>query len=158
MTIRKAEASDMGAVLRLIKELAVFERAGGAVEITEEQLIHDGFSDPVKFKATLAELEGEVVGMALYYPRYSTWKGVCLYLEDLIVTEACRGMGIGKALLREVAKEADETGAFRVQWQVLDWNAPAIGFYEQIGAFIDKEWYDCKLGREAFIKLINQTE
>lgn len=158
MTIRKAEASDMGAVLRLIKELAVFERAGGAVEITEEQLIHDGFSDPVKFKATLAELEGEVVGMALYYPRYSTWKGVCLYLEDLIVTEACRGMGIGKALLREVAKEADEIGAFRVQWQVLDWNAPAIGFYEQIGAFIDKEWYDCKLGREAFIKLINQTE
>lgn len=158
MTIRKAEASDMGAVLRLINELAVFERAGDAVEITEEQLIYDGFNDPVKFKVSLAELEGEVVGMALYYPRYSTWKGVCLYLEDLIVTEACRGMGIGKALLREVAKEADEIGAFRVQWQVLDWNAPAIGFYEQIGAFIDKEWYDCKLGREAFIKLINQTE
>lgn len=153
-TIRKAHAADAEALHALIVELAVFERCGDAVEVSVAQLRRDGFSEPKRFDALVAEKAGEVVGMALYYPRYSTWKGVCLYLEDLIVREHMRGLGIGKALLSAVVQAGLDQGAARVQWQVLDWNADAIRFYESMGAEIDGEWLDCKLHAPAMQELI----
>lgn len=149
LTLRDAEPADMPAVHRLICELAVYERAGDEVEVTPEQLVVDGFGAARRFETVVAEANGEVVGMALFYPRYSTWKGMCCYLEDLIVTESYRGQGIGSMLLRGVVQRAYAAGAARIQWQVLDWNTPSITFYEKAGAFIDKEWYDCKMNRHA---------
>jgi GNAT superfamily N-acetyltransferase len=153
-TIRKARASDAEALHALIVELAVFERCDDAVEVSIEQLRRDGFSEPRRFEALVAEQAGEVIGMALYYPRYSTWKGVCLYLEDLFVRQSARGLGIGKALLGAVVQAGVEQGAARVQWQVLDWNAEAIRFYKSVGAEIDGEWLDCKLHAPAMQELI----
>ena len=154
--IRTATAADMPAVHRLICELADYERATGEVSLTIEELIRDGFGEPKRFDCFVAEYEGEVVGMALCYLRYSTWKGVCYYLEDLIVTEAFRGGGLGSALLQRVVREAYDRGYYRTQWQVLDWNTPSIEFYEKAGAFIDREWYDCKMDRRAMEAYLNR--
>lgn len=153
-TIRTANAADAETLHALIVKLAVFERCGDAVEVSAAQLRRDGFSEPKRFDAFVAEKAGEVVGMALYYQRYSTWKGVCVYLEDLIVRENARGLGIGKALLSAVVQAGVSQGAARVQWQVLNWNADAIRFYESVGAEIDGEWLDCKLNAPAMQKLI----
>jgi GNAT superfamily N-acetyltransferase len=157
VTIRPAGPNDMADVHRLICELAVFERAGDEVIVTPEQLITDGFSSQPRFEVVIAESNDETVGMALYYPRYSTWKGLCYYLEDLIVTEAWRGRGLGKKLLIEVARAAHNAGAHRLQWQVLDWNVEAIDFYTALGAFVDREWFDCKLDKTAIEQLINRS-
>jgi len=153
-TIRMANAADAEALHALIVELATFERCGDAVDVSVAQLRRDGFSEPRRFDAFVAELEGAIVGMALYYPRYSTWKGMCLYLEDLIVRDTVRGLGIGKALLRAVVQAGVDQGAARVQWQVLDWNEDAIRFYKSLGAEIDGEWLDCKLHAPAMQELI----
>jgi GNAT superfamily N-acetyltransferase len=153
-TIRMANAEDAEALHALIVELAIFERCGDAVDVSVAQLRRDGFSEPRRFDAFVAELEGAIVGMALYYPRYSTWKGMCLYLEDLIVRDTVRGLGIGKALLRAVVQAGVDQGAARVQWQVLDWNEDAIRFYKSLGAEIDGEWLDCKLHAPAMQELI----
>lgn len=145
----------MPAVHALICELAKYERAEGEVTLTVEELTRDGFETPKRYDCFVAEHKGAIVGMALCYLRYSTWKGVCYYLEDLIVTEQFRGSGLGSALLRRVVREALDRGYYRTQWQVLDWNTPSIEFYERAGAFIDKEWYDCKMDRtamEAYLK------
>jgi len=123
----------------LIQELAVFENEPYAVEITEEDLIRDGFEGDA-FKCFVAEKEARIVGIALVYPRYSTWKGVALHLEDLIVTQSLRGSGIGSALLKQVVDYAKELGVKRVSWDVLDWNEPAISFYEAKGAKVLRDW------------------
>ncbi len=137
--IRTAKPTDMKEVLGLIQELAVFENEPDAVEITEEDLIRDGFERDA-FKCFVAEKEARIVGIALVYPRYSTWKGVALHLEDLIVTQSLRGSGIGSALLKQVVDYAKELGVKRVSWDVLDWNESAISFYEAKGAKVLRDW------------------
>ena len=141
--IRDGGAEDIPALLGLIKELAVYEKAAEEVDNTEVQLLED-WQEHRSFDFLIARCEGEVVGMALFYPRYSTWKGRCYYLEDLYVQPRFRGMGIGLALLRATAEKARDAGASRLDWQVLDWNTPAVDFYRKIGAFIEKEWWNCK--------------
>ncbi|MCX2718841.1 GNAT family N-acetyltransferase [Lentiprolixibacter aurantiacus] len=138
--IREAVKADMPRVLELIRELAVFEREPDAVEVTAAQLEEDGFGSNIAFQSFVAEVEGKVGGMALVYPRYSTWKGVVLHLEDLIVTEAMRGMGLGEALLDRVVQYGSELGVKRISWEVLDWNTPAIDFYEKKGALLLRDW------------------
>jgi len=137
--IRTAKPTDMKEVLGLIQELAVFENEPDAVEISEEDLIRDGFEGDA-FKCFVAEKEARIVGIALVYPRYSTWKGVALHLEDLIVTQSLRGSGIGSALLKQVVDYAKELGVKRVSWDVLDWNEPAISFYKAKGAKVLRDW------------------
>ena len=130
----------MSRVLDLIRELAIFEREPEAVEVTAAQLEEDGFGERKAFHCFVAESEGAVAGMALVYPRYSTWKGLILHLEDLIVTEKMRGNGIGAALLDEVVRYGARLGVKRISWEVLDWNVPAIEFYERKGARLLRDW------------------
>ncbi len=135
----------MPAVLGLIRELAEYEKAPGEVALTAEELRRDGFGPRPAFEALLAEEDGEALGMAFYYLSYSTWKGRCVHLEDLVVKRAHRGRGIGRALLGRVEEKARELGARRLQWQVLAWNEPAIEFYRKIGAEVSGEWLNCRL-------------
>lgn len=140
-SIRKAIATDMPQVLNLIKELASFEKEANAVEVTVNDLVRDGIERENKlFYCFVAEVENVVVGMALFYDRYSTWKGPIIHLEDLIVTESMRGTGVGTALLDEVVKYAAEKGVKRINWEVIDWNDPAIDFYEKKGAKVLRDW------------------
>ena len=138
--IRLATEKDMPEVLNLIKELAQFEMEPEAVEVTVEELIKDGFSEEPQFICFVAEINNKVDGMALAYLRYSTWKGVVLHLEDLIIKKESRGLGLGTKLLDKVVKYAHEIGVKRVCWEVLDWNKPAIDFYNKKGANIKKGW------------------
>ena len=139
--LRDAAASDVGVILGLIHGLAEYERAPDAVTATEADLLRDGFGDYPRFQVVLAEWEGTAVGFAFYFFNYSTWQGRCgLYLEDLFVRPEFRGWGIGKALLVHLARIAEAKGCGRYQWQVLDWNEPAIRFYESVGARVLKEW------------------
>lgn len=139
-TVRLATKRDMKAALQLITELAVFEKEPDAVEITSDMLERDGFGENPAFTSFVAEQENQIVGLALFYYRYSTWKGKTIHLEDLIVTEAARGNGIGKALLTEVVKYSYQVGVKRIEWAVLDWNTPAIDFYESNGARVLRDW------------------
>ncbi len=155
--IRLAEKSDMTAVLDLINELAVYEKEPEAVEVTAEDLERDGFGIQPKFTCFVAQKEAEVVGIALVYMRFSTWKGDVLHLEDLIVSQKMRGTGLGTALLNEVVKYGDELGVKRISWEVLDWNAPAIDFYEKKGANVMRDWDVVHLNEKAikaYIKAI----
>lgn len=156
-TIREAYPEDMSQVLELVKELADFEKEGNAVEVTVDDLLKDGFSEPKKFHCFVAESSGSIVGMALIYPRYSTWKGIVIHLEDLIITEKMRGSGLGTALLNEVVKYGNSLGVKRISWEVLDWNEPAINFYESKGARVMRDWDVVQLneqGIENFLKNI----
>ncbi len=150
--IRRAVPDDVPAIYRLIRELAEYERALDRLENTPEQLHTDGFGDNPLFDCFVAEDENsaEIVGISLTYFRYSTWKGRCLYLEDLIVTAERRGEGIGKALLERTIRYAQETGSRLVIWQVLDWNSSAIEFYKAFGAELQPEWVNCVLPSERF--------
>lgn len=139
-SIRKALTTDMHQVLGLIHELAVFEKEPDAVEISEQDLIADGFEPEKKFQCFVADKHGVIVGMALVYPRYSTWKGSVIHLEDLIVTESMRGSGVGTALLNEVVRYGHHLGVKRISWEVIDWNEPAIQFYERKGANVMRDW------------------
>jgi GNAT superfamily N-acetyltransferase len=139
-TIRRATKTDMSRVLELIKELAVFEKEPEAVIVTEHQLIEDGFNEHPDFICFVAEVNNKIEGMALIYQRYSTWKGKVIHLEDLIVNQEFRGCGIGSALLDTVISYCGELGVKRVSWEVLDWNTPAIRFYQQKGAHIKEDW------------------
>jgi len=143
--IRKGEKADLPDAFRLIKELALFEKAPEEVTNTIEMMEEDGFGSNPIYGFIVAEDEGEIVGMSMYYYRYSTWKGKRLYLEDLIVTEKARGTGIGKDLLDRTVEIAKETNCTGVMWQVLDWNTPAIDFYKKYGASLDEEWINCNL-------------
>lgn len=139
-SIREATKHDMQAVHELINELAIFEKEPEAVEISVEDLIRDGFGTQSQFKVFLAETENKIGGMVLFYPRYSTWKGKALHLEDLIVSQKCRGLGLGKALYTKVIEYAYENGINRLEWEVLDWNKGAIDFYLASGADMHDNW------------------
>ena len=138
--LRAGEKKDAASILDLINELAVFEKLPNEVEVTIDDLIKDGFSSNPKFKTFVAEEEGTIIGMALFYERYSTWKGSIIHLEDLMVTESKRGIGAGKALYAAVLKYAKVHNCKRVSWDVLDWNTNAIDFYESTGAKILSDW------------------
>lgn len=140
VNIRKAVVQDMPQVLDLITELAVFEREPDAVEITISDLQNDGFGEHPAFECFVAEVNGKVEGIALVYNRYSTWKGRVLHLEDLIVSQKMRGSGLGTALLDEVVRYGSQLGVKRICWEVLDWNEPAIGFYQKKGADVKRDW------------------
>ena len=140
MIIRLAKPEDMKAVLDLIKELATFEQEPKAVIVTENDLQRDGFSAQPLFTCFVAEIESKIVGIALFYYRYSTWKGKTIHLEDLIVTEKYRGQNIGNLLYKKVLEQAYNEGVKRVEWTVLDWNKTAIDFYEKSGAKILSDW------------------
>lgn len=148
MPIRKGTRQDLPQVYELIKELALYERAPQEVTNTLAEMEQDGFGERPVFEFFVAEEEGRIVGLALYYTAYSTWKGRMLYLEDLVVTESRRRSGIGKKLFEAVAREAHKTKARRMAWQVLDWNEPAISFYKKINASLDGEWINCRLTSE----------
>ena len=146
--IRPGTVDDLPQVLILIQELAAFEREPDAVETTLESMQQDGFGERPVFEFFVAEDDQKIVGLALYFYCYSTWKGKCIYLEDLIVTETYRGRGLGRRLLDRVVTKAKEENAKRVVWQVLDWNTPAIAFYESLGAARLPEWITCRLTEE----------
>jgi len=140
MKIRKGQKEDMSGVLALIQELAAFEKEPDAVLITADDLIRDGFGDRPLFEVFVAENENDIVGIALYYYRYSTWKGKTIHLEDLVIKESMRGTGLGYALYSEIIKQGQKDKVRRIEWNVLDWNTPAIDFYEKSGAKILDEW------------------
>ncbi|SFV29585.1 GNAT family N-acetyltransferase [Thermoflavifilum thermophilum] len=144
--IRKAVKADCPQMIALVKELAAFERAPHEVTITLEHFTESGFgANPVWWAFVAEDDSGRIVGMALYYIRFSTWKGQRLYLEDIIVTQDMRGKGIGKQLFERCIQEAKARGLSGMTWQVLDWNEPAIRFYEKYGARISSEWLTCQL-------------
>lgn len=148
----------MRAVHKLIKELAVFEKEANAVDVTVEDLVADGYGASPLFHCFVGESGGEVVGMALVYNRYSTWKGPVVHLEDLIVTERMRGSGLGSALLSEVVRYANGLGVRRISWEVLDWNEPAIKFYESKGAKVMRDWDVVQLDQAGIRAFLDQIE
>jgi len=150
LVIRQALANDVPQIGQLIRELALYEREPGKAVATDADLLRDGFGPNPRYFCLMAEWSGAPAGFALYFHNYSTWQGQWgLYLEDLFVRPALRGHGIGKALLVELARIARREGCGRFQWQVLDWNAPAIAFYEKLGARPLREWMTLRLEGEA---------
>lgn len=137
---RLALKKDMPRVLELIQELAIYEKEPHAVEVTIDDLENDGFGTNPKFTCFVLELENNIEGIALVYPRYSTWKGEVLHLEDLIINEKFRGKGLGTILLDAVVKYGKEKGVKRICWEVLDWNESAIEFYQKKGANVMRDW------------------
>jgi len=142
MQIRRAEQGDCPRLLELIQELALYERAPQEVTVSLEHFTESGFGSQPVWWAFVAESDGVIHGFALYYIRYSTWKGQVMYLEDIIVTEQSRGKGIGKLLFDQLIEEAKEKGFKRIVWQVLEWNEPAINFYKKYDAQFDPEWWN----------------
>ena len=157
MKIRKGTPSDMPAVLSLIKELAVFEKEPDAVVVTVDDLVRDGFSENPLFHCFVAEFEEQIIGIALYYYRYSTWKGKTIHLEDLIVQEKHRGIGAGMALYKEIIKQGKKDGVRRLEWSVLDWNQNAIDFYEKTGAKVLPEWRLVQMDEQAIDAFLNSN-
>ena len=143
--IRKAVKEDCSRLLELVKELAVYEKAPNEVTVTLEHFIESGFGETPVWWAFVAEENGIILGFALYYIRYSTWKGQAMYLEDILVTESARGKGIGKLLFERLIEEAKEKVFNRIIWQVLDWNEPAINFYKKYNVKFDAEWVNCSM-------------
>jgi len=154
LVLRPATRGDAAAIVDLIRGLAVYEREPDAATVTEADILRDGFGERPVFEVAIGEWKGEPVGFALFFPNYSTWQGrPGLYLEDLFVRESHRGLGIGKALLVHLARLAVERGCGRFVWQVLDWNRPAIDFYEALGARHLKEWQTMRVEGEALRRL-----
>lgn len=145
MKIREGKKSDLSRVLELIKELAVFEKAVHEVSNTVAMMVEDGFGTNPVYGFFVAEENNRIVGLSLYYYRYSTWKGRRLYLEDIIITESERGKGVGKLLFERTMEFALQQGCTGMMWQVLDWNKPAIEFYKKYKARLDDEWVNCHL-------------
>jgi GNAT superfamily N-acetyltransferase len=143
--IRRAVAEDCERLMDLIRELAIYEKAPQEVTVTLEHFIDSGFGANPVWWAFVAEVDGMVEGFALYYIRYSTWKGQRMYLEDILVTEKMRGMGLGKLLFERLIEEAKEKKLGGIIWQVLDWNEPAINFYKKYQAHFDGEWINCSI-------------
>lgn len=138
--MRRATRNDCPRLLELVKELALYEKAPEEVTVTREHFENSGFGEKPVWWAFVAEENGFIHGFALYYIRYSTWKGQAMYLEDIVVTESSRGKGIGKLLMDRLIIEARERGFKRIVWQVLEWNEPAINFYKKYNATFDGEW------------------
>lgn len=151
--IRKGTESDIEQALSLIKELAIYEKAPDEVEVTPNEMRAWGFGSNKIFDFFVAEENDVIIGMALYYFKYSTWKGKCLFLEDIIVTETQRGKGIGKLLFDKIIEVSKSTNVRRMEWQVLDWNTPAINFYKKYAATLDGEWINGKLTKAQLEKL-----
>ncbi len=145
IVIRRSVKEDCPRILELVRELALFERAPEQVTVTLEHFAESGFGKNPVWWAFVAETEGEVHGFALYYIRYSTWKGQRMFLEDLLVTEKMRGKGIGQLLFNELFKEAKVRQLNGIVWQVLEWNEPAIKFYKKLNASFDAEWINCSI-------------
>jgi GNAT superfamily N-acetyltransferase len=148
ITVRKGHKEDLPAVLSLIKELAEFERAAQDVVITLEDMERDGFGAEPVFGFFVAEHQNSIIGMALYYIKYSTWKGKCIFLEDLIVTEKYRRYKVGSKLFETVLQLTKQMGFRRFEWQVLDWNTAAIEFYKKYNTQFLNEWLNCRLTEE----------
>ena len=158
MHIRPATPADVPTLLRFIRELALYEREPQAVVATEADLLRDGFGPTPRFRALIADCDGAPAGFALFFTSYSTWRGHHgIRLEDLYVTPELRGQGIGKALLARVAQIAVAEGCPRLEWDVLDWNAPAIAVYERLGAHILTEWRIMRLSGDALTALAAQS-
>ena len=157
MMIRKATKNDMPSVLELIQELATFEKEPDAVVVTVDDLVRDGFSENPLFQCFVAEVDNEIIGMALYYYRYSTWKGKTIHLEDLIVKENKRGTGAGFALYKEIIKQGKAENVRRIEWNVLDWNTPAIDFYEKSGAKVLGDWRVVHMDDKGIEQFLNTT-
>jgi GNAT superfamily N-acetyltransferase len=151
INLRVAEKEDCPRLLELVHELALFERAPEEVTVTLEEFEEAGFGNKPVWKAFVTEADDYIVGFALYYVRYSTWKGCRLYLEDLIVTEEWRGKGLGKLLFDRMVQEGRELGFNGMMWQVLDWNEPAINFYRKYEAAIDAGWLNASLSKEQIL-------
>jgi GNAT superfamily N-acetyltransferase len=150
--IREARKTDCPRMLELIHELAVYEKAPDEVTVTLDEFVDAGFGEKPVWKAFVAEIDGKVEGFALFYIRYSTWKGCRLYLEDFIVTDKMRGKGIGKLLFERTIQEAKEKGYKGMVWQVLDWNEPALNFYRKYEAYIESGWLNASLSTQQIQK------
>lgn len=158
ITLRPAVSTDVPQILGFIRELALYEREPDAVLATEADLLRDGFGDSPHFRCIMAEYESAPAGFALFFNSYSTWRGHHgIRLEDIYVTPALRGKGIGKALIVAVSKVAVAEGCPRLEWDVLDWNAPAIGFYESLGAKAQREWSIMRVADEALVRLASSV-
>ncbi|MCD8742108.1 GNAT family N-acetyltransferase [Mucilaginibacter roseus] len=149
--LRVAIKDDCRRILELVNELALYEKAPQEVTITLQELEEAGFGNKPVWKAFVAEVDGLIVGFALYYVRFSTWKGCRLYLEDFYVTETMRGRGLGKLLFDRIVQEAQELGFNGMSWQVLDWNEPAINFYNKYNAAIEAGWLNASLSKEQLL-------
>lgn len=154
INIRVATKKDCIRLLELINELAVYEKAPEEVTVTLAEFEDAGFGNKPVWKAFVAEENETIIGFALFYTRYSTWKGCRLYLEDFIVTEAYRGKGVGKILFETVIKEAKENNYNGMTWQVLDWNEPAINFYNKYKAHIESGWLNASFSKDQVKDLI----
>ena len=143
--IRRAERKDCPRLLELIQELADYEKAPDEVTVTSQHFEESGFGKNPVWWALVAEVDNVIIGFALYYIRYSTWKGQAMYLEDILVTKAMRGKGIGKMLFDALINEAKEKKFNRIAWQVLDWNEPAINFYKKYNSGFYPEWVNCSI-------------
>jgi len=151
--IRLAKKEDCPRLLELVHELALFERAPQEVTVTLEEFEDAGFGAKPVWTAYVAEVDGVIAGFALYYIRYSTWKGCRMYLEDLIITENMRGKGLGKLLFDRLIVEARELGFSGMVWQVLDWNEPAINFYKKYEAAVEAGWLNASLSKDQLSKI-----
>lgn len=153
-TIRPAEKKDMPQVLKLIQHLADFENEPDAVIVTVKDLEDKGFGENKLFDCFVAEIDGKIRGMALFYFRFSTWKGKTVHLEDLIVEESFRGKGLGMALYQKVIEFGEKHQVKRIEWTVLDWNQSAIDFYESTGAKVLRDWYIAQFDQESYQKFL----
>ncbi len=154
MKIRPAQRQEVGIVLQLIHDLAVYEKAPNEVEATEKELLETIFTSDPKVFCDLVEVDGEIAGMAIWFLNYSTWQGKHgIYLEDLFIKPEYRGRGYGKALLKHLAKICDDKGYGRFQWWVVDWNSPAIEFYRSLGAVAMDEWTVYRVSGQALKEL-----
>jgi GNAT superfamily N-acetyltransferase len=159
VAIRKGELKDVPAVFELIVELAEYEKAPDEVTNTIEQMRKDGFGQHPVYGLFVAEKKGKIIGISLFYYRYSTWKGKRLYLEDIVVTEEERGQGVGKLLFDQTMRESLQANCTGMMWQVLDWNDPAIHFYRKnYQARMDEEWINCHLEANEIEDLLSQTD
>jgi GNAT superfamily N-acetyltransferase len=157
--IRTATSHDAPLIVQLIRELAEYERAPQEAVATPEDIMRDGFSTRPKFRVLIAEWSGQPAGFALFFNNYSTWRGrPGLFLEDLFVRPQFRKKGIGKSLLAHLARIAVDEGCGRFEWQVLDWNTPAIEFYQSLGARVMKGWLTMRVTGAALSKLASPAE
>ena len=156
--IRKAEKKDSLAILNLIKELALFEKEPESVKLKLSDIENDGFGTKPLFECIVAEINKRIIGMAIYYPRYSTWNGPTIHLEDLIVSEQYKGKGIGTQLYSNFIKMAFNSGVKRVEWNVLDWNSPAINFYKKSGAKVLDDWRSVQMHQSEMKKYLENQE